>query len=374
MAGFVPPPYPYERLDPAAGGGRRARRGSSRPVDRHALRSAAGGGGRRARPLRRGAGLPAVGRYARVPGGGGGLDGSPAGCAGRPVRRGGVHRQQGAGRRRSAVASAAHTRAGHRAVPGDQLPDLRDGGDPRRLPGRPGRRRRSVAPRPRLDRRGRRGAGAVPLGQHPGQPGRRSRRPRRRRPGAGPTPSRSSPTSATSSSRGTDRPARSSSTGPTASSRCTRSRSARTWPVRGSASTPATPTSCTTSREVRKHAGFMVPGPVQVAAIAAWADDDPVDAQRARYRERLDLLAGVLRTRASTCHRPAGRSTSGSRRPTATPGASPSGWRGVRARRDPGRVLRPRRLGHVRLAVVQPTERIRLVADRLASSRASAGA
>ena len=50
-------------------------------------------------------------------------------------------------------------------------------------------RRRGVAPRPRLDRRGRRGAGAVPLGQHPGQPGRRSRRPRRRG-GLGPGPRR----------------------------------------------------------------------------------------------------------------------------------------------------------------------------------------
>jgi aspartate/methionine/tyrosine aminotransferase len=47
--------------------------------------------------------------------------------------------------------------------------------------------------------------------------------------------------------------------------------------------------------EVRKHAGFMVPGPVQAAAIAAWADDEHVEQQRARYRERLDLLAAVLR-------------------------------------------------------------------------------
>ena len=46
--------------------------------------------------------------------------------------------------------------------------------------------------------------------------------------------------------------------------------------------------------EVRKHAGFMVPGPVQAAAVAAWADDQHVDEQRARYRERLDLLADVL--------------------------------------------------------------------------------
>ena len=41
---------------------------------------------------------------------------------------------------------------------------------------------------------------------------------------------------------------------------------------------------------------------------------------------------------------------------------------------SPGEFYGPDGSGHVRLAVVQPTERIRLVADRLASSRASAGA
>ncbi len=45
--------------------------------------------------------------------------------------------------------------------------------------------------------------------------------------------------------------------------------------------------------EVRKHAGFMVAGPVQAAAVVAWGDDDHVDAQRAkRYRERrLEAMA-----------------------------------------------------------------------------------
>ena len=47
-------------------------------------------------------------------------------------------------------------------------------------------------------------------------------------------------------------------------------------------------------RKVRQHAGFMVPGPVQAAAVAAWDDDVHVDAQRARYLARLDLLRQVL--------------------------------------------------------------------------------
>ena len=47
-------------------------------------------------------------------------------------------------------------------------------------------------------------------------------------------------------------------------------------------------------RECRKHAGCMVPGPVQAAAVAAWSDQDHVDAQRALYRGRLNVLEGIL--------------------------------------------------------------------------------
>ena len=47
-------------------------------------------------------------------------------------------------------------------------------------------------------------------------------------------------------------------------------------------------------RECRKHAGCMVPGPVQAAAVAAWSDQEHVDAQRARYRNRLDRLAAIV--------------------------------------------------------------------------------
>jgi succinyldiaminopimelate transaminase len=127
--------------------------------------------------------------------------------------------------------------------------------------------------------------------------------------------------------------------------------------------------------EVRKHAGFMVPGPVQVAAIAAWADDDPVDAQRARYRERLDLLAGVLGDEGLDVTPPGGAFY------LWVPAPDGDAWGRTErlARRagaivSPGEFYGPDGSGHVRLAVVQPTERIRLVADRLASSRASAGA
>jgi succinyldiaminopimelate transaminase len=45
---------------------------------------------------------------------------------------------------------------------------------------------------------------------------------------------------------------------------------------------------------VRKHLGFMVPAPVQAALAAALADDSHVDAQRARYAERRELLRDAL--------------------------------------------------------------------------------
>lgn len=45
---------------------------------------------------------------------------------------------------------------------------------------------------------------------------------------------------------------------------------------------------------VRKHAGLIVPAPVQAAMVAALGDDASVAAQRERYRERRDRLAGAL--------------------------------------------------------------------------------
>ncbi len=45
---------------------------------------------------------------------------------------------------------------------------------------------------------------------------------------------------------------------------------------------------------VRKHAGMMVPAPVQAAAVVALSDDEHVVAQRARYRARRELLRAAL--------------------------------------------------------------------------------
>jgi aspartate/methionine/tyrosine aminotransferase len=47
-------------------------------------------------------------------------------------------------------------------------------------------------------------------------------------------------------------------------------------------------------RELRKHAGLMVPGPVQSAAVAALEDHEHVDRQRGRYLERLERLLALF--------------------------------------------------------------------------------
>lgn len=47
-------------------------------------------------------------------------------------------------------------------------------------------------------------------------------------------------------------------------------------------------------KEVRKHAGFMVPGPAQAAGVAALDDDEHVSAQRHLYKSRLEFMAGTL--------------------------------------------------------------------------------
>ncbi|MCU1366816.1 MAG: dapL, partial [Ilumatobacteraceae bacterium] len=47
-------------------------------------------------------------------------------------------------------------------------------------------------------------------------------------------------------------------------------------------------------REVRKHVGMLVPGPVQAAATVALSDDGHVVVQRDRYLRRLEMLAKGL--------------------------------------------------------------------------------
>jgi succinyldiaminopimelate transaminase len=122
-------------------------------------------------------------------------------------------------------------------------------------------------------------------------------------------------------------------------------------------------------KEVRKHAGFLVPGPVQAAATAALGDQGHVDEQRARYDERLRFFAGVLERRTGAA--------------VALPGGgfylwlpAPDGdaWGfaeelaaegGVLV--TPGDTFGPQGAGYVRVALVQSMERLELVDRRLSA-------
>ena len=119
--------------------------------------------------------------------------------------------------------------------------------------------------------------------------------------------------------------------------------------------------------EVRKHAGFMVPGPVQAAAVAAWDDDDHVDEQRGRYRRRLDAMAAALGKAGIDAPIPSGAFY------LWVPAPDGDAWALARqlvetggALVSPGEFYGPAGAGFVRVAVVQPDDRIALVADRLA--------
>ena len=119
--------------------------------------------------------------------------------------------------------------------------------------------------------------------------------------------------------------------------------------------------------EVRKHAGCMVPGPVQAAAVAAWDDDDHVDAQREVYRRRLARLRDVLAGVGVEAPMPAG----GFYLWAPAPGGDAWGLAEVLAARagvivTPGETFGPAGAGFVRVAAVQPDERLELAAKRLA--------
>jgi aspartate/methionine/tyrosine aminotransferase len=118
--------------------------------------------------------------------------------------------------------------------------------------------------------------------------------------------------------------------------------------------------------EVRKHAGFMVPGPVQAAGAVAWADDAHVADQAARYHERLVVLVEALAAIGLDARLPGGAFY------LWVPAPDGDAW--ALARRlaveggalvSPGEFYGAAGAGHVRVAAVQPLEQIQLLAARL---------
>ncbi|HEY7931886.1 MAG TPA: aminotransferase class I/II-fold pyridoxal phosphate-dependent enzyme [Acidimicrobiales bacterium] len=121
-------------------------------------------------------------------------------------------------------------------------------------------------------------------------------------------------------------------------------------------------------KAVRQHAGFMVPGPVQAAVALAYQDDEHVDHQRERYRRRLELLASALVATGVEAPMPDGTFYLWCRR------EGMDGWAlaeflaktsGLVV--SPGEFYGPTCANFVRVAVVQPDERVALVAQRLRS-------
>ncbi len=117
--------------------------------------------------------------------------------------------------------------------------------------------------------------------------------------------------------------------------------------------------------EVRKHGGMMVPSPVQAAAAAALGDDAHVDEQRARYAERRAL--------ASPAFAAAGLDHEGGPATfylwlRALDGGWPLAERlaatGLLV--APGDLYGPDGADYVRVSLTQPLDRLRLALDRLA--------
>jgi succinyldiaminopimelate transaminase len=119
-------------------------------------------------------------------------------------------------------------------------------------------------------------------------------------------------------------------------------------------------------REVRKHAGFMVPTVAQAAAAAVLDDDEHAAEQRRRYEERRDLLLEGL-------GRHGYRHVGG---PTAfylwLRGPDGDGWDTARRLASaagllvaPGELYGAAGAPYARLALVQPTSRLELAVARL---------
>jgi aspartate/methionine/tyrosine aminotransferase len=117
---------------------------------------------------------------------------------------------------------------------------------------------------------------------------------------------------------------------------------------------------------MRTHAGMMVPGPIQAAATAAWADNAHVEVQRARYAERRRYTRSRL---AEVGLIDAGGPSSFYLWVRSADGAE-DGW-GVTARLArsgmlvaAGDLYGEAGADHVRIALVQPLERLELAFDR----------
>jgi succinyldiaminopimelate transaminase len=116
--------------------------------------------------------------------------------------------------------------------------------------------------------------------------------------------------------------------------------------------------------EVRKHAGMMVPAPVQAAMAAALADDAHVEQQRARYAARRSALRGALEGAGFTIeHSEAGLYLWATRDEPCWDSVGRLADRGVLV--APGSFYGAAGERHVRVALTATDERVAAAVDRL---------
>lgn len=117
---------------------------------------------------------------------------------------------------------------------------------------------------------------------------------------------------------------------------------------------------------VRKHAGMMVPTPIQAAMVAALDDDAHERTQRARYQRRRDALLPALVSAGFTVdHSEAGLYLWATRDEPCRDTLAWLAQRGILV--APGEFYGPRGTRHVRVALTATDERIDAAVERLGS-------
>jgi aspartate/methionine/tyrosine aminotransferase len=118
--------------------------------------------------------------------------------------------------------------------------------------------------------------------------------------------------------------------------------------------------------EVRKHAGMLVPAPVQAAMTAALSDDAHADAQRARYAARRDRLRAALGAAGWAVETSAGGLYLWASHPDLDCWGSVHRLAEAGILVAPGEIYGPDGVQHIRVALTATDERIDAAVARLA--------
>ena len=117
--------------------------------------------------------------------------------------------------------------------------------------------------------------------------------------------------------------------------------------------------------EIRRHAGMIMPAPVQAAMTAALGDDEHTARQRARYAARRELLAGALTAAGWRIEQSAAGLYLWAARRGYDCWASVDTLAGAGILVAPGEFYGPAGAGHIRVALTATDERVRSAVARL---------